>query len=307
MIEITTLNKYSLHKTPHDPRDVRYFGSAFGKIPSLSILPANFKIGDPLFIKNQGMTDYCPTFSSTECSEDQELTELDPLFQFMNAKQIALKDYGILLDSFGCDLRSTAKSYTLVGSVEQKYSPYTINTPRKVIVDPSSWKDKAYMALAAKHKKQTYLIVSGAYDNFDNIRMVMYHAMMTYNLKQSVFMGFDWYQQYNFAPNGVVDTVGSQLVGGHAMKVYGWETDAKGVVRMLAQQSEGISYGDKGTMLFSRAVINAQQGYGAYIFVPTSMVAIQNHVDAGVFLDSNIFARIGLIIFNKIKNIWPIF
>lgn len=302
----TPQNKYCLPKTPHDPRDIKYFGDAFGTIPPVSILPANWKVGDPLVIKFQGLTDYCSTFSSTECSEDQEEVELDPLYQFMLAKQIALRDNQTDIRSFGCDLRSVAKSFTLVGSIEQSQSPYTIGANRDLIITPGAWKDKQYAALAEKHKKQSYLVASGPYDNFDNIRMVMYHAMTAFNIKQSCFTGFDWFQEYNFAPNGIIDVVGKQVVGGHAMKLFGWETDGNGVVRMLAQQSEGTNYGDKGINRFSRAVINAQQGYGAYIFVPVDKTGLQNHVSAGVYLDSNIFNRVFSIIWDKIKNIWPI-
>jgi hypothetical protein len=284
-------NSFALKKLPADGRDL-LFGSIF-TLPTVESLPDNFVVGQPLVIKDQKNTDYCSCFSSTSVSEDQENVVLDPLWQFMKSKVIEGDPNG-----FGCDLRSVAKSFTKFGSIEATQSPYNIDTPREIIVNPSSWKDKNYDFLAEKHIKESYAFVSGSGDFFDNIRATMFHGK-----KQSVVFGMDFCVGWLMCPGGIVDSLGMP-VSGHAIKLFGWQT-INGQPYMLAQLSNGTDIGANGIFKLSRTVINAQQGYGAVTFTAYDPDAMLTHQNLGVKLDQNFLIRWVQLIANFIHLKWP--
>src|SRR5687768_17581116 len=132
-----------------DERDLEVGG--FFTLPKLSEVADEFVVGSLDNVLHQKNTDYCATHAGCDVSKDQEGIDLDPCWQFMLAKQIDGN-----LEGWGLQLRDMAKSFTKFGSIEKKDSPYTVDTPRSVIVNPKSW-FPSLLFKAEKHKKESYL------------------------------------------------------------------------------------------------------------------------------------------------------
>jgi hypothetical protein len=71
--------------TPPDPKNYK-FHKVFGTV-DLAGIPDYFIIADPLVIKDQANTDRCTAYGGTEVSEDQEMIELSPEYQFYLTKK----------------------------------------------------------------------------------------------------------------------------------------------------------------------------------------------------------------------------
>jgi len=94
-------------------------------------------------------------------------------------------------------------------------------------------------------------------DWFDSLRTAMIQA------KAPLSVGVNWYSEWDFAPNGVIPNYGKVLLGGHDIKVAGFET-WEGTDYVVLQNSWGTAYGDNGIFRASRDVINNFfEGYGA--------------------------------------------
>lgn len=279
-METKNLHPFALRKLPHDARDLR-FGSLF-TLKSAADLPLEFETAEPLKIKDQKASDYCGAFSSTSVSEDQETVELDPLWQFMKTKVLEGDP-----QAYGTDLRYIGKSFTKFGSIEAKDSPYTVDTPRETIVDPSSWRDKNYDELSLAHQKSSFAFVTPDFgmDFFDTLRSTMFHGD-----KQSVAIGMAWCAEWLGAAGGVVASLGT-VVSGHAVKLYGWK-QINGEPYIKVQLSNGKNIGDQGIFYFSRVVINSQQEYGAIVFTKYDADWLKRHQALGVKVDQNWIVRI---------------
>ncbi len=263
-----------LTKSKPDSRHFR-FGSLY-TLPKLSEIPEEFEVGIPRFIKDQGATDYCTAFASAAVSEDQEGVDLDPYYQFYLGKIIQGEP-----ESWGCDLISMAKSLTKHGSLERKLSPVSLETPRETILDPKTW-DKVDLEGVECHKKASFMIVTGPYDIFDNIRATLWKSKVL-GLNQSIFTGVVWATEWGESPDGIID-VGHLGQSGHAFKIYGTSIK-KGKVMLKAQLSNGPKFGDEGMFYFSREVVNEQFQYEAIIFTDVNRKVIEYSIAKEVKLD----------------------
>jgi len=241
----------ALRELSFDERDIQ-----FGKIhtlPELDIIPDEFIVAEPLVIKNQRGLDACTCYAGTAVSEDQELIELDPLWQFAQTKRI-MGDM-----NWGADLRSAAKSFTKYGSIKQKDAPYTANQDRSIVAD---WKryDPQLEHKAKEHLKQSYqFITSDKYDIFDSIRATLWYNR---DKKQTVITGVKWCAEWTHA--AFIDKQGTP-VEGHAIKVFG-ATIKNGKRCLIIQNSYGKGVGGNGLHYFTREIINSGFKYGALTF-----------------------------------------
>lgn len=258
-----------LKPTPKDERDFKL--GALYTLPKLSDLPESFE--HPIIgIKNQLDTDYCSAFASCTVSELQEGTTLEPTWSFAVSKMISGD-----LDEFGQDLRTAMSVHTKYGAIEHGESPYHIdndaNLTRNIVLWPQGLFNKAI-----KHKKRSYLKVTGPYDDFDNIRATIYKFK---NEKRGVVFGVIWGWPASQEAIDSVPTFG----GGHALAITGWKKD-----KLVVVNSYGPTAGNGGKHLFSREVINKMVGeYGAYMFVDLSPEEVKYYLERGVKYDDGFF------------------
>lgn len=238
--------------TGKDRRDIK-LPKLVGAFP-LSKLPANFELIDTFPIDDQGFTDLCGAYASTNMSAEQEGVNLDPNFQFAMARFIAG------WNGFGCDLRSYMKSLCKIGSLARDKSPFSWQKDgRNFIADHKNWPEYLKV-LALPFKKRTYVSVAGPHDLFDDIRVAIYIQ------KNRVITGCKWSPDWNTAIIPETYREGGDS-SGHAFIIRGWRT-INNKLFLIIRNSWGIDNGDNGLYYMSRKVANKELPYGgAYTVV----------------------------------------
>ena len=113
-------------------------------------------------------------------------------------------------------------------------------------------------------------------DWFDSIRLAIESS------EYPVSAGMDWYEEYSEAVNGVMQDNGKNLLGGHCIKIAGWNTIA-GVPYLLLQNSGGTSIGSQGIFYMPRDLANkAFAPYGVFMWSdnPTPYIARLGYLSA---------------------------
>lgn len=262
-----------LKPTPPDERDFKL--GALYNLPKLSELPANFLVGNPT-IANQRSSDFCAAAATSTVSELQEGMPLSFEWLFAVAKMLEGNP-----DSFGVDLRTICKVHTKYGAIERRDAPFSVNDKSPDFLRRiENWPEELF-AKALKHRKQSFVKVTGPYDHFDNIRATLWHFRTE---KRGVVSGFLW----SWSNSQEMMTQFANTGQGHAVAKLGWKTIA-GVPYLIIQNSYGRSAGDEGRHYFSREVINHfVEMYGAYMFVDLSPNDIQNYyLDNGIKVGEN--------------------
>jgi hypothetical protein len=283
-----------------NPKDLK-FGAIY-KLPKLEEIDDEFVVGTPLKLKNQEETDICTAASSTAVSEDQEEVELDMLFQFAAGKAIQIRDEDATLESWGCDLRSMAKSYVEYGSLEQKDTPFNLkDTPRAIYADIKNYPSEL-LKKAEIHKKESYMFISGPYDYFDNIRATLWKNR---DLKKTMMVGTTWCPQWTGAERGIINFDGTPLFG-HALKFFAVTRilDLEGEQFIEAQLSNGTDIGNYGYFYFTRSVVNKYFApYGGVIFTDLPKEEARYYQDNGIKVEDSWFKAFFKQIINFIFNI----
>jgi len=253
--------EYGLNKLPTDLRDFQ-FGSLFGDDKDPSVLPDEFFAGEILGVKDQKNTDYCSAFAGTGVSELQEHVELDPLFTMM-----ATKIEEGRTDTWGANLRDSAKSQVDYGSLKKIDSTHTIDEERSTILDKNNW-SKEQFKKAEEHKKESFLFINpyGKIDLFDAIRFAIYDGRIK---SQAVQTGALWRYSWNSARDGIIPKVYEDGGSGHSFYFLGWQK-LDGELYMIAILSNGSEIGDAGMYYFPREVIDRECVYGNIIFYDKS-------------------------------------
>src|SRR3990167_9924220 len=157
-----------LQDTPKDERDKPfYLGAVVPQIKIEEVPNENWDFSVLTTIKDQGPTQRCTGYATSEVSEDQEKVELCPDFQAAAGFRISGVD-----GQSGNDLRSVAKGAVKIGCL-----PVSLCSHCKVADkyadkwnDLGSW-PQAEIDLAYKYRKKSYIWAhKGRYDTFDNIR-----------------------------------------------------------------------------------------------------------------------------------------
>lgn len=259
MPKILTKAQHGLQPLLKDRRDFSYhktFGSA---AIDPRQLPTNFVLAQPLKIKDQGDTDMCTAFASSEVAEDQDNIEMSPEWFFSKEKEL-LNDYA----GYGADLRTACKTATKFGFLPQSNAPFSLeNQPRDFLANWNNW-PRELDAIAAQFKKYSYFAVENfSTDLFDSIRVTLWDNATN---KESILAGSDWFAEWNGCAGGVIPQAYSMKVAQHAFKIYGWK-NIGGIPYLIIQNSEALSGGDNGLLYFPREVVNKQFTYGLFCFV----------------------------------------
>lgn len=255
--------RLGLLPTPPDERDLKL--GALVTLPKLSDLPRKFS-HTPFEIMDQGDSDFCSAFSSCQVSSLQEGVPLDPSWSFAMSKKLS---GGV--NEYGQNIRDAMRVHTSYGAIESIMSPYTFNVDNiNFLRNPDNW--PAHLEKeAVKHKKKSYVKVTGPYDHYDNIRATIWKFR---NEKRGVCFGTIW----SWDPTEVRIKTYQKDGGGHMMAITGWNDEGLVVVN-----SWGTKAGNKGFHYFSRSVINFMvETYGAYMFVDLTPEELRNMIENGV-------------------------
>lgn len=252
-----------LNETPEDDRDFP-MGALF-TMPKLEGIPDEFTLWDPPRIKDQQDTDFCTAFATTYASEAQEGVELSPEFQFAMIKKIAGPGWG-------ANLRQAMESLVNPGSIPAESVPEGMRigfSSRDEIADPKNW--TLLEVLAGKHRKDSFLKITGDYDLFDNIRAAMWKSKQEFEKTKDhskiklPITGANWKQAWTIADGGIVPTKKVNGKGfGHAFVLNG-VVRKNGELMLSAPLSNGLEFGDKGYYFFPREVVNREFKWGAYV------------------------------------------
>lgn len=282
-------NTQGLRELPQDDRDFA-LGGVFGNIDINSVPVSGFVVIDPLFIKDQGDTDYCSAYAVTSVSEDQEFTELLPEYQFFRTKQIAGNP-----EDWGADLRSACKSAVKFGSL-----PIVMNKKgltRDQVLDKDNW-EEYYLFEAMKYRKGSYFSVNGPYDTFDNMRLALWQHR---NDKCTIVTGAKWRYQWINAPGGVIQKDDFEGGFGHAFKIFGQKI-INDELHLMAQLSNGVNVGDNGIFYFSREVVNRELGkYGAFMFKDMAREEAEYYLSNDFIVSTPWYSKLWSIISNFLK------
>jgi hypothetical protein len=240
--------KYGLQELKEDNRDLK-LGYIFN-LPKLEELPNTFIVGEPEVV-HQKDSYFCAAASSCSISELQEGEPLGYEWVYAVAKML---DGQIEIE--GTDLRTICKVHTKYGAIGRDESPYSLeNKPVSFLERIENW-PKNLFDLAKKHKKKTYVQVSGQYDPYDTIRASLWKFR---DEKRAVLIGVKW----SWPLERVFIDSENDYGGGHALHIIGW--NKKG---LIVQNSYGEEAGLNGRHYFSREIINKYVSkYGAYMFV----------------------------------------
>lgn len=259
------------------PQDARDFSMnrVFGSIKKDAIPAHDFIVSEPLEIKDQQMTDMCTAFAGAAVSEDQEGITLEPAYIFAKTKQMVGN-----FNEWGADLRTACKAIVKFGALPKEQSPYHLETEgRDFVANWAHW-DIKFDKMAKQYAKQSFFMVDGVYDMFDNIRMALWRNK---DKKQSVITGCLFRRSWLMAKEGVIPTKYEKDGIPHAFKIYG-QKRINGKRYLVAQLSNGTSVGDGGKFYFPRYVVNKEFTFGCYMFVdlPKDQAQVLNNLNLSI-------------------------
>ncbi len=238
-------------KNKIDPRKFKR-SKLFGANIEVSAIP-DFDLAPTLTIKNQLDSSMCTAFATTGISSIQEGTELSPEYAFQKTRALMGSPH-----SWGANPDDAMKAHIKFGCIEEKDSPFHLETDGQYkIEDYANW-DKSLDVVASLHRKRAYLEADGYKDAFDSIRAIMYESyqkfQQTLNLSdlRAVSVGFNW--SFQDASQGIVNDVKSESAQ-HNVFARGQKT-INGIPYIIIQNSYGEGVGDKGLYYFPREILN---------------------------------------------------
>lgn len=248
--------KHELKPLKKDRRDFRL--GQYYELPKLEELPDEFIF--PAFeSKNQRQSDFCTAYTTCLLSELQDGVRLEPAWSFAVSKFISGDK-----DSWGQDLRTAFKAHTKYGAIEEEDCPYNVQSnPIAFLRDIKNYPTDLW-GKALKHKKQSYFLVQGKYDAFDNIRASIWFFK---DFKQGVGAGLLWAFPVDQA---IIPNAKIRNGSGHALPYIGWKK-IDGEIYLVARNSYGKSAGENGDFYLPREVVNQfAEIYGIFMMIDVS-------------------------------------
>lgn len=250
-----------LRELPKDERDFR-LGSV---IDYGDPVEEDFDVIDKKFLKamDQKNTDFCTAYAIVHSSRAQEEIDLSPEFQFGVTKIIDK-----MPQSWGANIRDACKAVTTYGSITQEEWDKVFGVKgrynRDVVVNADAY-PKEWFKSAQKYRKGSYFqVTSDKGDVFDNIRSALWYFR---DKKQAVITGCLWEKDWNEDEDGIIDTTGGKIAGGHAIAIVGQKI-INGKIYLKVMNSYGPDFGLKGFAYFSREVVNEKLApYGYFMIV----------------------------------------
>lgn len=207
----------------------------------------------------------------------------DPLYQFSKIKQVR-GEY----TSWGANLRDAMKALVKYGSLPKKLAPFTFNEnkptdrDRNFLANWNNWPSSLDQE-AVKNGLETFWIIDGPFDAFDNIRSTLY---MNYQagLKVGVLFGLNWRSEWYASI--VKGTYDKSEGSAHCIWLRGQKM-IDGEPYIILQQSGGRNEGDNGLFYLNRAAINKEfaAGFGAFTAKDLPLKT------AGYFIENCIMAK----------------
>lgn len=279
---------FGLKPLTKDNRDLKL--GALTILPKLEELPSQFRL-EGVKVKDQKASDFCSAHMSCTMSEFQEDVELEPSWSFAVSK-ILTEDP----DSYGQNLRDAFKAHVKFGAINKDDSPFSLETKDdKFLRRIENWPD--LFTKAEPYKKQSYVFITGQYDNFDNIRASLWRFRAE---ERAVGLGVVW----SWPMSQVVMDEASDFGGGHAITCVGWETrDSKPY--LIIQNSYGEGAGEKGYHYFSREVINKfVEMYGAGMFLDRPKDDLKYLAENNIKLEDNWLVGLFKVFWKWVKDLF---
>lgn len=256
-----------LRPTPRDERDFA-FGAAYW-LPELSELPEEFIL--PTKTYDQGDSDHCTAYMTTNMSSLQEGVDLDQRFSFMASKYLSGDP-----EKWGQDLRVACKSHVKIGALAMSDVPDEARAlndqdARYRVKWPNSVFSRAY-----PHRKEAYFDLTGPYDHFDNARASIWKLR---NLKTAIGFGMNFGYRKS-------DVVLDRITGGvgHAQAAIGWTNSKAGQTTIVVQGSLGEQWGDAGRHYITRDIFNHfVEKYQAFLFTDLSKKEAARRVKYNIY------------------------
>lgn len=110
-------------------------------------------------------------------------------------------------------------------------------------------------------KSYFWISPNNGQDLFDSVRTCMFQQ------NRPLTGGMMWMDEYTDTPLGEIVSIGQTPLGGHCIKIAGWQTMDSGITYMVLQNSWGTSVGTNGLYYMPREVFNsAFNGYGIFLW-----------------------------------------
>jgi len=242
----SNFQKSGLLPTPTDPRDYSYaknFGVGF-RVD----LPEEYVVRLP--IKNQAHTDFCTAFAACTVSEAQEGIQLSPEWLFSRYGKPGV---------YGADLRQAMKAGVKWGFLSKDRSPFDVhNQERDFLADKANWPSNLDL-FAEFSRKKGYFQADLPFNKFESIKQTLWQNK---NKKCLILTGSKWYNEWSYAPNGIVPLVYEDFVTLHAFAIIGWKGDY-----IVVQNSYGEDVGDKGLFYFPKEVVEKEFIEPMYMYI----------------------------------------
>lgn len=252
-----------LREPEHDISRDFNFGSIF-KVAGISTLPKEYRVSEPLLIKNQDVvpaSDVCVGAATSAVLEDHEGVPLSMEFQFSATKRISGNP-----NAYGATLKDGATSAVQIGAVAIADFPFSLEKQGRDFFAQPNTIPTYFDSLAENHKQLSYFAADkGQNDIFDNIRQTMWGVS---GEKSSALSGALWRPEWTYSKKGMIPKEYTSFGDAHAFKIFGWEclsTKSDDDV-LLLQLSNGTEIGDGGIFRMPRSVVNRELTYGNYCF-----------------------------------------
>lgn len=297
------LKKHGLLPLPHDPRDLSH-NRVFGSIPQAALTTEDFLIVPPLEIMNQDInydSDFCAGYGATALSEAEDGVAEVPEYTFAKAKEYIINQVPnrtdaeklAIIQAFGLNLRNIMDAGAHYGFLERDHDPFHCETTdrpaRDFVADYRNWPSDLD-ALAYEHAKNSYLAVDGPYDTFDNYRSCL---LANRDNREGILTGALWRESWSQALGGVISSdiyAVTEPGEGHAFAIIGQGMTEKGLC-LVAQLSDGVSFGDHGLFYFTRDVVNREFTFGGFRFSLIPKATAQIHTDFDFTVNATLWQK----------------